>query len=178
MDHIIRDLVEVSVSTVRNSLMKRYKSKVKPLVDQRLLELLTGPDVTEDAQWKDMLDRGLLESRMVDFDAPEPKRNLQYGSGSPIQLIGFSGDLFNVLEGKKSQKKKMTIAEIRPIVEQQELEKLISPELINKKALEAVEQRGIVVIDEIDKICVPAGAYRDGADASDEGVQVCFENTL
>lgn len=153
--------------------MKKYKAKVKTLVDQRLLELLTGATVQEGNQWKDLLERGLLETRVVEFDAPEPKRNLQYGMGTSIQLIGISGgDFLNMIEGKKGQKKKMTIAEIRPLVEQQELEKLISSELINKKAVDAVEQRGIVVIDEIDKICVPSGAYRDGADASDEGVQV------
>jgi ATP-dependent HslUV protease ATP-binding subunit HslU len=169
VDQIIRDLLEISVSHVRTTMMKRFKAKVKPLVDQRLLELLTGSSVHDAQQWKQMLDQGLLESRAVDFEAPDPKKSMQ---GSQIQLILPNDLLHHLIDStKKGQKKKMTIAECRPLVEQQELEKLISPELINKKAIEAVEQKGIVVIDEIDKICVPAGSFRDGADASDEGVQ-------
>jgi ATP-dependent HslUV protease ATP-binding subunit HslU len=65
----------------------------------------------------------------------------------------------------------MTIAEGRPLIEQQELDKLLSPEVIHKKAIRAVEQSGIVFLDEVDKICSPSEAPPSRTDASAEGVQ-------
>ncbi len=66
----------------------------------------------------------------------------------------------------------MTVAEARPFLTQSELDKIINKELINKKAIEAVQQDGIVFIDEIDKICVRSDAVYRGPDPSSEGVQV------
>jgi len=91
------------------------------------------------------------------------------GSGVSFAIIDIASDVKRLLDRPK--KKRMTIAECRPIVEQQEIEKLLNPELIHKKAIEAVEQDGIVFIDEIDKICVRSDAIHTGADASSEGVQ-------
>ena len=73
--------------------------------------------------------------------------------------------------GKSSfTKKRLTVAECRPMIEEMEYDRLINSEVVIKEALSAVENDGIVFLDEIDKI-VSSGEYRHGADASSEGVQ-------
>merc|ERR1719261_2257209 len=67
-------------------------------------------------------------------------------------------------------KKRMTVSECRPLIEEMEYERLINSDVVVKEALKAVENNGIVFLDEIDKI-VSSSDYRHGADASSEGVQ-------
>merc|ERR1711907_795801 len=75
-----------------------------------------------------------------------------------------------MIGGQRTHKRRMTVAQCRPIIEEQEVEKLISPEAVTREAIKSVEQDGVVFIDEIDKIC-NSSENRHGADASAEGVQ-------
>lgn len=69
------------------------------------------------------------------------------------------------------ERRKMTVAEARPVLEEQEMEKLLEGLDVTKAALAAVEESGIVFIDEIDKVCSSKGGRGKQADASAEGVQ-------
>jgi len=85
-------------------------------------------------------------------------------------LAVFDARSFQVTTSQKLKKKKITISEARPLIMEQEINKLLDPDEINKRALETVDQDGIVFIDEIDKICERSDRYY-GGDASAEGVQ-------
>ena len=124
-----------------------------------------------------MLRKGVLDDRQIDVDLPhqvpqQPQGGvIQLDQSNPISINDFLGR-FNQLasQGKgRSERKRMAIRDARPLIEEQELEKLLEGVDINREAVASVEESGIVFIDEIDKI-VNASDYR-GADASAEGVQ-------
>jgi ATP-dependent HslUV protease ATP-binding subunit HslU len=95
---------------------------------------------------------------------------IQLDQSNPVSLHEFLGK-FQKMAGSKraTERKKMSIRDARPVIEELELEKLMDAADIQKEAIQSVEESGIVFIDEIDKIC-NTGDYR-GADASAEGVQ-------
>lgn len=168
VDTIIRDLVEVAVHDFMVKAREREKARIKEEVDEKLLSYVTGSNSNDGSRnsFRDLLKTGELESRMIDFELPQ---------SSPMPL--FSGidsqpgivlTLDKLLPFRKP-KRKMTIAECRPYVEEQEAEKLINKDVVAKAALEAVQNNGIVFIDEIDKICKDKNSH--SADASSEGVQ-------
>jgi ATP-dependent HslUV protease ATP-binding subunit HslU len=171
VDMIIRDLVDVAVNEATVRAKQQEREKVKKGVEDRLLELLTGSDSTEaKKRFQEMLRKGDLESREVEIDLPPQatsQRPLSYSDPASFQeFIVSIGDRFG---GAGKKRRKMTIAECRPYIEEQESEKLLNKDTITKSAIEAVQSNGIVFIDEIDKICKTRDSY--GADASSEGVQ-------
>mmetsp|Transcript_22169 Transcript_22169/g.61607 ORF Transcript_22169/g.61607 Transcript_22169/m.61607 type:complete len:296 (+) Transcript_22169:71-958(+) len=129
-----------------------------------------------------MLRQGILDDQMVEVNVPIGERasNNEFPmSGDPSNptFVAMS-DLYQKLSGSGSSKKqpterkKLFVPDARKVIEQIELDKLLENIDIKKLAIEAVEQSGIVFIDEIDKICTPreGSSYRT-ADASAEGVQ-------
>ncbi|KAJ1635410.1 AAA domain-containing protein [Pavlovales sp. CCMP2436] len=93
------------------------------------------------------------------------------GNAQPMNEIMIRFDkLLQQSPGRRAERKQMTIAESRPVLEEVFSEKIITEEEVKRAALHAVEQEGIVFIDEIDKICSRT-EYRGSADASSEGVQ-------
>lgn len=168
VDSIIRDLVDVAYNDMLTRTREREKIRLKEEIEERLLDLLTGYETrlhTRDS-FRHMLRSGALDNRVIEIELAETPRNK--GMDSP-QLENVVIQLGNLMPTKKV-KKKMTIKDARPYVEEQETEKVLNKDVITKKALESVQSRGIVFIDEIDKICEKSGSSH-GADASSEGVQ-------
>lgn len=130
-------------------------------------------DPTLRDSFRPLLKNGDLESRVIDVEVPirSPDRSGQivFDSSNP----GFvAHEIFKINkgnQGRKTEKKKMTVAEARPVLEDGEADRLLEDYDIIKEAIQAVEESGIVFIDEIDKL-VSSSDYR-GADASSEGVQ-------
>lgn len=122
--------------------------------------------------WRENLRRGDLEDRIISVDILSKinPRNFTIVEG----LEGILGDLkpFRAGAGQRGrvERKKMKVSEARPIIEEQEIEKVIEDFDVHKEAIAAVEQNGIVFIDEIDKL-VSNGDFHRGSDASSEGVQ-------
>jgi ATP-dependent HslUV protease ATP-binding subunit HslU len=176
VDSIIRDLVDMAIIQTKNRLRKRFRAKINRAVEERLLDILTGesaPSKTKDS-FRELLRDGSLDGREVEFDAPDQMPG-RLGAGGPggfegagVATISLENFLGRVIPTAK--KRKMSVAECRPFIEEQETEKILNQDVITKQALEAVEVHGIVFIDEIDKICVDHSTYH-GTDASSEGVQ-------
>ncbi|KAJ8599044.1 hypothetical protein CTAYLR_007704, partial [Chrysophaeum taylorii] len=176
VDQIIRDLVEVSIGLTRKKRADALRPEAQAAVENRILDTLTGANAARSTQssFREMLRKGVLDDRQIDVDLPTER---QPGGGSTIQLDQSSSitihDLVarfqNMSNAKRTERKRMPIREARPLIEDMELEKLMDAVDIQKEAVAAVEESGIVFIDEIDKI-VNSGDYR-GADASAEGVQ-------
>lgn len=180
VDQIIRDLVEASITLTRKKKAEQFREEARRLVEGRILDTLTGLNAAQATQssFREMLRKGVLDDRQIDVDLPAaqpgaqpPGGVIQLDQNNPISINDFLGR-FNALaqQGKgRSERKRMSIREARPLIEEQELDKLLEGVDIHKEAVAAVEESGIVFIDEIDKI-VNASDYR-GADASAEGVQ-------
>lgn len=171
VDQIVRDLLESAIQLVRSKLKKKAAAEVQRAVEERLVKLLTadtrgalGVDVQAVL---DALRAGELDSRIVEFEErakmPDLSSLMQPGTG--VMSINMKDLMPN-----RTQKRRLTVAEARPLLEDTEVERLFPQEVITKEAIRCAEQDGIVFIDEIDKIVV-AGDYRHGSDPSSEGVQ-------
>jgi ATP-dependent HslUV protease ATP-binding subunit HslU len=175
VDQIIRDLMEVAIQTTSKKYQREFKKQAEALVEERLLDILVGPSDGSRGRdsFREMLRNGQLDDQLVEIEVPDAKDEDSAGSrGDVAPNIQDIPRLINVLKGKRrSERKKLPISEARPIVYQMEMNKLLESIEIVKEAIIAAEEKGIVVIDEIDKICQPSDAYRRGSDASDEGVQ-------
>eukprot|EP01039_Chlorochromonas_danica_P007018 gene7017-7762_t len=182
VDQIIRDLVDISINMTKKQIREKVKAEVAETVNERLLDLVIGPHA-DDAQresFRTLLKEGALDDRTVEIDVP-PKPHAGDKNGAltlDLQTGSIASELFRMVNknpqmfggrGTKAERRTMTLAEARPIIEDNEIEKLLEDYDIPKKAIASVEESGIVFIDEIDKL-ISGGDYR-GADASSEGVQ-------
>lgn len=198
-ESVIKDLVDSALALVKARRRRRMRVRLAQLVEDRILEELVGRDTNETTvkQMRAILRQGGLENQEIDVDTSAPSRGgagLGGGGGGPgaggvpvVALgtgLGGSGggggggaaDMSDALTRFFSlgpgggRKRKMKIKDARVVIEELEAEKLLTDGNLAKEAIEAVEEHGIVVIDEIDKVASPAGS-RHGADASAEGVQ-------
>jgi len=171
VDQIIRDLVEVSINETRARLRKQMQVEVQKRVEDKILDILTGEGSSPSTResFRSLLQQGMLDERSVELEVPDRRPGgLEPGNQQGVNEVVIKLD--KMIGGQRLQKRRMTIAQCRPIIEEQEVEKLISPEAVVREAISAVEQDGIVFLDEIDKICSHS-ENRHGADASAEGVQ-------
>lgn len=192
VDSIIADLVRVAISSMKGKRKRQLRDKVKERVEEKLLDALTGPGGNR-GDFLTLLRANLLDQQEIEIEIPVRPASQQQGSGGlgGLGLSSLSGDDSSsssssserVLEfalrglsggggGLKGRKelRKLLIADARPLLEESEYEQFMSNEDVTKEALKAVEDDGIVFIDEIDKICSPPSAHKY-ADASAEGVQ-------
>lgn len=172
VDSIIRDLVDAAIIETRQRMREDVKARAHKAAEERVIEALAGKDARE--QTRDMfrakLKRGELDQTVIELevqDTTTPFAMMPGGNGMEMQMQGLQ-DLFKAFGGR-STRKKMTVAESYDILIGQEADKLLDDEAVKSAALEAVQENGIVFLDEIDKICARSDAR--GADVSREGVQ-------
>jgi ATP-dependent HslUV protease ATP-binding subunit HslU len=176
VEQIIRDLVEIALSMTRERLRKDVATKAEVAAEERVLDALVGESATAEtrAKFRRMLRAGELDDREI-----EVKLRDGTGAGLPTFEIpgmpGASMGMVNLNEvlgkafGGRSKTKKVSVADSHRLLMAEESDKLLDEERVTSDAIAAVEQNGIVFLDEIDKIC--ARSERIGADVSREGVQ-------
>jgi ATP-dependent HslUV protease ATP-binding subunit HslU len=180
VDQIIRDLVDVSINMTKKRIRDEIKVNVVSAVEERLLDCLVGThsDEAQRESFRSLLRDNALEERIIEIDVPSKpaagdKGAMTLDMSNTNNFV--ASELFKMAKlgqagGKgKSDRKKLTIAEARPIIEDHEIEKVLEEYDVTKEAILAVEESGIVFIDEIDKL-ISSGDHRS-ADASAEGVQ-------
>jgi ATP-dependent HslUV protease ATP-binding subunit HslU len=181
VDQIIKDLVDNSMQITKGKLRTRFKREVDDIVENKVVDFMCGEtsgDVTRDA-FLTMYRSGALDARVIELELPDSGSDgsKAFGDGNQggashervvIQLEKLIAPGMRRRGGVS--KKRMTVAECRPLIEEMEYDRLINGDVVVKEALSAVENDGIVFLDEIDKI-VSSSDYRHGADASSEGVQ-------
>jgi ATP-dependent HslUV protease ATP-binding subunit HslU len=174
VDQIIRDLVDSAIVMVRADMREKVKAKAHAAAEERVVEALAGTDARE--QTRDMFRRklrsGELDQTMIEIDLSEP------GPAMPMMMGGMPGmesqmqglqDMLGRAFGGQRRKRKVTVAESYELLIGEEADKLLDDEAVTRAAVSAVEENGIVFLDEIDKVC--ARAETRGADVSREGVQ-------
>jgi ATP-dependent HslUV protease ATP-binding subunit HslU len=194
VDQIVRDLMDVSMNLTKKRQMEKLRGEAKLLVEDRILDMLSGPEYSgtkgQRESFRSMLQEGLLENQELEVDVPENLGGpggkdgdgtvLAFGGDSNNMNVQAMTDLMKKLGGMggrggrggpPTERKKMPISEAREVILEIELEKLLEKVDLKKEAVTAAEETGIVFIDEIDKICSSRDYNSKSADASAEGVQ-------
>ncbi|HEX9972382.1 MAG TPA: ATP-dependent protease ATPase subunit HslU [bacterium] len=191
VESIIRDLVDLAVSMVRNQKTAQVEEKAAELAEERLLDILLPPIAKGDerdnkkvetdelkVKWnrtreklREQLRSGQLDQRTVELEVPsENFPMMQIVSPMGIEEMGLNiQDLLGPMFPKKIKKRKMKMPDARRYLIQEESQKLIDMEEVIREAIQRVENSGIVFLDEIDKIAGENSGH--GPDVSREGVQ-------
>jgi ATP-dependent HslUV protease ATP-binding subunit HslU len=184
VESMIRDLTETAVGMVRLVQRSEVETKAKERVVERLLDLLLptssswDPDNAEEndrqlrtrEKMKAKLEAGELEDRMVELNIEQKAVPVQVFSSMGMENMDV--DLQNMFEKfmpKQNQNRQIPVRDARKILLEQETDALIDRQVVTEKAVELVENQGIVFIDEIDKVC--GGGGSQGPDVSRQGVQ-------
>ena len=175
VEQIIRDLVDSSIAMTRDHMREDVRARAKEAAEERVIEAIAGADArdaTREVFRKKLrsgeLDDTIIELEVADTSNPMSMLDLPGQPGSQMGMMNL-GDIFGKAMGGRTSRKKMTVAASYDVLLGEEADKLLDDETVTKAALTAVEQSGIVFLDEIDKVCARADAR--GADVSREGVQ-------
>ena len=174
VEQIVRDLIEIAITMVREIKRKEVNAQAKLLAEERVLDCLVGPAAGSSTKdnFRKKLRNNELDEKVIEIDVQDtgsmPTIDLQGGGGGGIGMINLN-DMLGKAMGSKTKKKKITVADSYEILVNEESDKLIDSDQIISEAKKAVEENGIVFLDEIDKVC--ARSERVGADVSREGVQ-------
>ena len=176
VEQIIRDLMELSISLIREKKKKTVTSKAELAAEERVLDALVGETASTDTRQKfrKMLREGELDEKEIEVDVVEnqssnmPSFDIPGMPGASMGMLNI-GDILGGQLGQKTEKKKMTVADAHSVLVGDEADKLIDEEGIIREAIETTEQSGIVFIDEIDKIA--GRANKNSGEVSREGVQ-------
>lgn len=188
VESIIRDLSDIAVKLVRENEIAKVKSRAEDLAEERVLDaVLSGgrvstlgvdlpsaeieqPDSATRQLFRKKLREGQLDDKEIEIDV---KTNIGVEIMAPPGMEEMTNQLqsmFQSLTGGRTKRRKLKIKDALKQLREEEATKLINEDEIRSRAVESVEQNGIVFIDEIDKI-VRRGHEYGGADVSREGVQ-------
>ena len=176
VEQIVRDLVEVSLTMTRDRLRKEVTAKAEANAEERVLDALVGTGAAADtrSKFRKMLREGQLDDREIEIQVADsgmgqmPSFEIPGMPGAQMGMINL-GEMLGKGFGQRTKTRKLNVSESYEVLIAEESDKLLDNETVQREAIHAVEQNGIVFIDEIDKIC--ARSERSGADVSREGVQ-------
>jgi ATP-dependent HslUV protease ATP-binding subunit HslU len=176
VDSIVRDLVDMAVKMAREEAVARVADRALDVAEDRLLDtLLPGPrDVDAEREtrqrFRKMLREGALDEREIEVDVQAAPVGVEIMAPPGMEEMTHQlQSLFQNFNQGRSRRRKLKVKDALALIKEEEAAKLVNQEDLKVAAVRAVEENGIVFIDEIDKIARRAEAY--GADVSREGVQ-------
>ena len=174
VEQIVRDLVEVAIAQVREKKRKDVQARAQLAAEERVLDALVGANASPATResFRKKLRAGELNDKEIEIETQGssggmPMFEIPGMPGAQMGAISI-GDIFGKLGGR-SKTRRLTVESSHEILVNEESDKLLDTEQLTLEAIGAVENNGIVFLDEIDKICARDG--RVGGDVSREGVQ-------
>ncbi len=176
VDSIVRDLADMAIKMVREEELHKVRHRAEDAAEDRLLDALL-PGSTENGETSDtrqkfrkMLREGQLDQREVEIDVQAQALGVEIMAPPGMEEMSNQlQSMFQSMASGKHRTRKLKVADALKLLVDEEAAKMVDDEEIKLRALDAVEQDGIVFIDEIDKVARRADAV--GADVSREGVQ-------
>jgi ATP-dependent HslUV protease ATP-binding subunit HslU len=184
VESMIRDLTEIAIGMVRQEQRTLVETQAQKRVNERLLDLLLpqssnwDPENSEENdrhkrtrdKMRKRLEAGDLEERTVELNIEQKAVPVQIFSNLGMEQMDVDfQNMFERIMPKQAQNRQVPIREARRILLEQETEALIDRQVVTEKAIELVENHGIIFVDELDKICGPPSTH--GPDVSRQGVQ-------
>ena len=175
VEQIIRDLVDSSIAMTREHMREDVKTAAHKAAEERVIDAVAGTEARDGTRemFRKKLKAGELDDTVIDLEVSDTSNPFQMMDipGQPGGSAGMMnlGDLFGKAMGGRKSKKRLSVADSYEILIGEEADKLLDDETVTRNAIEAVEQNGIVFLDEIDKVCARSDAR--GGDVSREGVQ-------
>ena len=169
VDSIIRDLVDIAMADTRARMRDDVAARARAAAEDRVIDALAGRDSRPQTRelFRGKLRRGELDDTVIEVDLPDSTPLPMMGAPGMEQMQGLA-EMFKAFGGR-TVTKKVTVAASYDLLLGTEADKLLDDDAVKAAALDAVQENGIVFLDEIDKICARADAR--GADVSREGVQ-------
>ena len=176
VESIVRDLLEVSIHMTRERLRKEVMAQAELNAEDRLLDALVGSTASAETRekFRRLLRSGQLADREVELEVADsgmggmPTFDIPGMPGAQMGMLNLN-DMLGKAFGQRTKKRRMTVGQSYEVLMAEESDKLLDQEQVVAQSITAVEQNGIVFLDEIDKIT--ARSERMGADVSREGVQ-------
>ncbi len=182
VETIIRDLADIAVKMTKEQEMQKVKYRAEEAAEDRILDVLLPPpedvwgkkEEVEDRgtrqNFRKKLREGQLDDKEIEIDIAQPQMGVEIMAPPGMEeMTNQLQGMFQNLSGSQKKKKKMKIKEAFKLLIEEEAARLVNQEDLKEKAIDAVEQHGIVFVDEIDKICKREG--NQSGDVSREGVQ-------
>jgi ATP-dependent HslUV protease ATP-binding subunit HslU len=175
VEQIIRDLIEIGIAMVREKKRKDVQAKAHLAAEARVLDALVGKGAAEATResFRRKLRDGELDEKEIDVEIADqggmPSFDIPGMPGAQVGMVNL-GDMFGkAFGGSRTKTRKMNVRDSYTVLIAEESDKLLDQDQLTQEAIRAVEQNGIVFLDEVDKIC--ARSEGRGADVSREGVQ-------
>lgn len=182
VETIIRDLADMAIKMTKEQEMARVQHLAEEAAEERILDVLIpnprdtfGNEETSDNAstrqvFRKKLREGKLDDKEIEIDIAAPQMGVEIMAPPGMEdMTSQLQSMFQNMSGEKTNKRKLKIKEALKALQEEEAAKIVNQDDIKAKALEAVEQNGIVFVDEIDKICKRGDS--SGPDVSREGVQ-------
>ncbi len=186
VESMIRDLVRISVEMVKQEQIEVIEEKAEKNVEEKILDILLPPlrrqspdQVQEEMErfkqtrekLREQFKQGVLDDRLIEIETREKTASpFEIFSSSGVEEIGINiQEMIPGLMGGKSKRRKVKVSEAREYLLEDEQQRLIDTDQVNRLAVERVEHSGIIFLDEVDKISGRESGH--GPEVSREGVQ-------
>jgi ATP-dependent HslUV protease ATP-binding subunit HslU len=188
VDSIIRDLADMAVKMTREEQLRKVRPRAEDAAEERLLDILLpraresrfgDGDVSNDKEggaarqrFRKLLREGQLDDKDVEIEVSAQSMGVEImGPPGMEEMTSQLQSMFQNLGSQKKKTRSVKVSQALKILTEEEAGKMLNEDDIKLRALERVEQDGIVFLDEVDKIVSRSDAGRGGADVSREGVQ-------
>ena len=176
VESIIRDLVEIAIQINRERLRKQVTAKAEIAAEERVLNALVGDTASAATReiFRTKLRNGDLDDKEIEVEISDtgtagmPTMDVPGMPGAQVGMLNIN-DMLGGMIGGRTKTKILTVLESHEVLIREESDKLLDEDTVVREAIDAVENNGIVFLDEIDKISARSDAH--GGDVSREGVQ-------